>query len=562
MTRKSSPEGISPGQSGSEARSTELLRERPVGRRQLMLGTAGAAVGATFLGACSTTSTSGNNPAGEAVKPPTYVPYTGVKPDLPADEKLDVPAGYFHYPADPATFVEGEIGKGGEIQMLLQASSISVPEDRNQRWQALNKAMNVKMKFSIATSADYLNKLQVTLAGGQLPDVAQIIPVPQLPNVLKTGFADLSEYLSGDAIKDYPGLAAIPSYAWRLPTVNGKIYGVPQTRAVAGLICSTRQDVLDKLGITPQVNSGQDFVDLCKELRSKKGNIWAFGSLPPNWVMPYVMEMMGAPNQWREEGGKFTSIYESDRVEDALEVVRKLWADDLIHPDSFSKPASNINWWKAGTTILYFQDFAGWPSYTKQFPEMKFGVVPAMKWEGGGLAAKRVGPGAYYAFTAFKKASEDRIKELLRLANYVAAPFGTKEHLLANYGVADVDYKLNGPDPVTTETGTAEALPLGYVSSTSFVNLYVAGNTDSVKAQHEYLTKVMANVNPDPTVGLYSETFQTAGAIEQKRLLDLQGEIIQGRRKVSDWAPAVDEWRTKVGDKARSEFAQAFEASQ
>lgn len=529
-----------------------------INRRQLLAGGLGIAGGSLLLGACGGDKSDPAAPRA-AVKGPAYVPYQVGKPDLPANEEFGVPAGYFHYPADPETFITGEVGDGGELSALLQAASIAVREEKNKRWQALNEALNVDLEFIIATSVDYTDKLQVTLASGDLPDLAQITGVPQLPRLLDSEFTDLSDYVTGDAVKEYPALAAIPPLAWKIPMVNGRIFGVPQPRPSAGRICSVRGDLLDDLGLQqPDIANGQDFLDFCSEISDPGRGRWAIGSVPTSWTLPLVLEMMGAPNGWVEEGGKFTSQYESEQMPEAIEVVRQMWEDDLLHPDSFGQPAANATWWEGGNTVLYIQDFTGWSAYAKKFGP-SVGIVTAPKWEGGGVAPKQLGPGGYGAFVAFKKADEKRTLELLRIANYLAAPFGTKEHLIANYGVEGFDYELDGSDPVTTDRGTSEALPIGYVSSTVSVNLYVAGQPDTVRAEHEYLSTVLPNGVPNPTQGLYSETSQTKGGTAAEALVTLQGEIIQGRRKVSDWAGAVDEWRRTAGDQMRAEFEAAFE---
>ncbi len=156
--------------------------------------------------------------------------------------------------------------------------------------------------ISSAMSADYQNKLQVTLAGGDVPDLVQIVNVPGLPSVLDKFFADLTPYLAGDAIKEYPGLASIPTDTWKISQVNGKIWGIAQPRPPAGTIASYRGDLFAKFGITetPELRDGQDFLDLCEQVTDAKNSIFAMGARPAGWMVPAMLEMMGAPNQWAE----------------------------------------------------------------------------------------------------------------------------------------------------------------------------------------------------------------------------------------------------------------------
>ena len=50
---------------------------------------------------------------------------------------------------------------------------------------------------------------------------------PNLPDFFKARCADLTPYLSGDAAKDYPNLAAIPTYAWNNSLVRHRRQAVP-----------------------------------------------------------------------------------------------------------------------------------------------------------------------------------------------------------------------------------------------------------------------------------------------------------------------------------------------
>lgn len=534
--------------------------ERRFANRRAVLRAGIGALAAGALGSACGNSTS-TEASGKAVRPPAYVPVTSGEPDLPADPDVGIPPGYFHYPKHPKPFIDGKVGNGGPVNALLQAHSIAVPKERNQRWQATNEALGIDLNINYVNSVDYQNKLQVTLAGGELPDLAQIVSIPELPGVLQSGFADLSEHLSGKRIRDYPALAAIPPIAWKTCTVNGRIWGVPQPRPAVGVICSTNGALLDDLGINPDVSSGQEFLDLCTELTDKRRGRWALGSDPVGWSLRFVLEMLGAPNGWSERNGRFRSALESEQMPEALEIVRKMWEAGVLHPDSFSAPASNESWWLAGTTVFYLQDFTGWTVYSKSNPELRIGVIAPPKWEGGGLARKHLGPGAYGAFTAFRKGEPERVEEMLRIANYIAAPFGSEEHLLMNYGVEGADYELDGTDPILTDNGTSEMLPLPYVSSTAFMTLYVPGAENLVRSQHDYVSEVLPDGVPNATLGLYSETDRSKGVSEREKLEALQADIVQGRQSVSKWKDAVADWRKRVGDQTRKELEESYAAN-
>jgi putative aldouronate transport system substrate-binding protein len=472
-----------------------------------------------------------------------------------------IPAAFSHYPSAPPAFVAGPVGAGGDVDLLLQGT-IKVPEGKNQWWQALNKALGVSLKYNGVISADYPKKFATNVAGNDIPDITQVFPVPGLPKLLASQFADLTEYLSGDAGKEYPGLAAINPQAWKTASVNGRIFGVPQERPTAGLVCTARGDLLEKYGVSGDVSSGDEFLDLCKQLTDQKHNRWAIGSDPTAWTLPYMQEMLGAPNRWAENDGKFTSVYETDQMKEALSNVTKMWKAGYIHPDSFASPGENGTWWEGGVTTLLFQQFTGWSTWANRHPEWGIEVIAAPKWGGGGLAGKLLGPGAYNDFVGFKKAGADRIKEMLRIANYIASPFGTQEYLTVNYGVKGVDYTLSGSDPVPSKQGSSESMiPIQYIGSAIFSALYVPGQDDTLKKQYDYLVKVLPIGVDDPTVGLFSETALGDGITAGHNIIAVEGDVIQGRKSLSDWDQAVNAWRKNGGDQMRKEYQDAFAAS-
>lgn len=210
-----------------------------------------------------------------------------------------------------------------------------------------------------------------------------------------------------------------------------------------------------------------------------------------------------------------------------------------------------------------FSAFEGWSNLQKANPKVRIGALVPAKWNGGGTSIKHLGAGNYNAYVAIKKMEDKRVEEILRVLNYLASPFGTAEYLTINYGVKDQNYTLNGSDPVVTDTGRSEKIiSLGYVGGTGYTVLYESGATDLVKAQHSYLTNAVANGVRDATVGLYSKTDSTMGVTENAKLTSLQSDIIQGRKPVSEFTAAVDNWKKAAGDRIRGEYEEAYRQTQ
>ena len=115
--------------------------------------------------------------------------------------------------------------------LTLETSNPPVPPlTENASWQAVNKAVNAKLNVTIIPFGDFNAKWATVQAGNDLPDLMCTITRPDVPIVpafLNAKCQDLTPYLAGDAVKDYPNLAALPSRSWKSTLINGKIYGVP-----------------------------------------------------------------------------------------------------------------------------------------------------------------------------------------------------------------------------------------------------------------------------------------------------------------------------------------------
>jgi putative aldouronate transport system substrate-binding protein len=178
---------------------------------------------------------------------------------------------------------------------------------------------------------------------------------------------------------------------------------------------------------------------------------------------------------------------------------------------------------------------------------------------------------AAFAIAFLKKAPDDRIKMLLRILDYIAAPFGSQEYLLVNYGVQgrDWDPDSNG-NPILNKTGQADFAGVS-TGTTSFLGsqivghylvLYSAADPTFAKRLQDY-QKILAPMSTeDASLGLYSPTQASSGVQLIQPFGDGITDIVAGRRPLSDLDGLVSTWRSAGGDKVRMEFQAAYAAAQ
>ena len=531
-----------------------------VNRRALLGGGLAATAGATFT-ACGAGGDDSPGGDGESsAERPAHVQFDGPTPDLEGDGEIGVPNGYLSYPDPPQSTGRVPLELSAPVSMLMQRNPPVTGRSDNKWWQKLEADLGAELEVTSVESTQYKAKFQTVTAGGELPDLTQFVTVPQLPKLLEKMFTDLTPYLSGDKIKDYPNLANHPSAAWDMCMVDGRIWGVTNPRVVAGSVLMTRGDILDSKGSDkmPDLSDGEDFLDLCREVTDRKNGVFAIGQVPQNWTIPLIMEALGGPNVWSVEDGAWTSQYESPEFAEALEIVTKMYAEGLFHPNSYTDLTTTPNWFDAGVTVMFAQNFAIWQGLTAnaKFP---CGAVVMPKWDGGGKAPKHLGAPGYDAPMGLKKLDdEERIDELLRVLDYVASPFGTAEYLTVNYGVEDQQWKLvDNQVELDNESYEAEMIPgLVYAGANTAMSLYAPGKAEPTKDAFDYCQQVIPDGIKNPEYGRYSDTAGTKGEQANVKLNDLMGSIIQGRSPMSEWEAGVKTWKSEAGDAIAQEYAE------
>ncbi len=541
------------------------------GRRAFLRTAALTALGATagtgLLSGCSTASGTGSDTAAAdtTVKLPAYLPYAGVKPQFPGDAQ-GLLNGFTTYPAHPLHALPGTPAHGGGISAFVETSSPIPPGvGGNPYWQQLDKRLGAHLDLTIVPSADLSTKFATLMAGGDLPDflvppLAPLQGVRELPQFLAAKCQDLTKFLSGDAVKEYPFLANLPTDAWRSCVFNGGIYGLPVPRGVAGSLMFYRADLFERLGADPRPGSFAQFRALCRQLTDARKSRWAIATA--NSAVVFVAQMLGVPNTWSAEGGKLTSYYEDERYKQAISQVRAMVSDGVIHPDSFDPTAPWKQWLNAGNALMVEDRYTGWPQYYADNvagPGFTLDGMRPPKYDGGGFAGTWQSP-PVNNFTPLKKASASRIRELLRVANWLAAPFGTEEYLFRKYGLAGRDYAMVHGSPSPTQAGlTQTVLGIRYIVDAPDV-LFVPGDEAATRRCYAYQKAIIPTSVKDPTVSLFSETNNRTGAVLAQNLTDAMNDILAGRQPLSSWDGAVRTWRSAGGDRMRAEYEKQLAA--
>jgi putative aldouronate transport system substrate-binding protein len=509
------------------------------------------------------------------VKIPSYVAIQdGPKPELPG--RADgVDAGYFNFPRTLFKSVREAPGKGEEVTLMTNLiQGAVVPLEQNSAWQAVNKDMGLTVRQRLYGSGDYRTGLNTTIAGGDLPDTLYNNPtnyIANLPSFLQAQCADLTSYIGGDAVKDYPNLANIPTPCWAETVFNGAMYAVAVPRAPFLNAFLVRQDVVDQAQLEPP-KSADDFKKyLMAVARPQQNRFGLAAATPPAFGLgsqaPLLM-IFGAPNNWGlDKSGKLVKDFETEEYRAAVGFARDLWSAGVFHPDTRTLNGTTLSTaLRGGQTVVASHSFgaliAQWPLLAAENPAARLRVIHPFSADGKSKPIYHTGP-SNFGMSFIKKGSADRVKLLLRVLNYIASPFGSQEWALLNYGVEGAHYARDAQGiPVLTEKGKTEVVSTWkYITNNPQV-LFSPYRSQEYATDIQEDEKALADVAiADPTLGLFSPTYSAQRATLDQAMSDGVADIVVGRGRLSDLDAVVADWRTNGGDKARSEYLEAMAAA-
>ncbi len=525
-------------------------------------GTAGAITLSPLLAACGNDAGKGgaSTKTGIASALPNYKPLSSsVTPDIPVVTGINgalTNPGFLRYPTNLPKTVTGAVGSGGTYAGVAPSWN-PIPAAGNSYYAAVNKALGATFNSQPANGNTYSTTIPPLIAANKLPDWIQI---PSWLNatfntggLVGTKLADLTPYLAGDKINDYPNLAAIPTGGWQCGVWDNKLYGIPSYtdgEGFAGCLFY-RKDVFDAKGITPNVKTAADFKALGKEVNNPRGNVWAFDGM-----FVYMYQVFGVPlGGYYIENGKVKSVFEHPAMLECLDFCNSLAKAGLMHPDALANVnTSSPSRFQAGKTLMEGGGIGAWNAgdaqtggaahqgYTRQ-------AFPLFSHDG---STPSIGLGASSGWVSYlnKDLSPDKIKECLRIANYFAAPFGSYEYNLINFGVEGTHYTMGADGPVRTKEGSNTA-------ANNIYNFFGSPQSTVYNAGYPEVTKAYCAWAADAAKYCYKPAFwnlnitvpnqysKTAAASE---LNDAMQAVWSGKQAVSYYQNALSTWKKSGGD--------------
>lgn len=533
-------------------------------RRHFLVGA--SALAALTAAACSNgpgdptpTLTDGSaDPVAELL--PDYNPVEFVAPDFPSINGT-TPI-YKTYPSELATSVEEPPGNGSSFTLMVPASGGIPPGlPGNAYFAAMNEALGANITVNAFDLSTAEERYATVLASPG--DVASwtVVPAgarpPRFDEAVEACFEDLTSFLAGSNVESYPNLANIRTETWQGCVFNDKLMGLPYPNAnINGGILYFRKDIFDSFGLEPP-QSADDLFEIATELTEPSQGRWAADNI---WGA--LLTLYAVPPLWKIDNGKLISRYETDEYAEALAFNTRLYSAGLVHPDAVSQSGSPDARFIAGNTTLQSSGIGKWREHLVNTRGSVDGfevqATPLFAPEGG-TPLRYVDPPINMNSFIKKGTPPEQVEELLGIANFLAAPFGTREFQLVRYGLEGTHHTINEHGaPVQTERFQQEYRGTFLFPCAPERPEAEASMPDYLDALGEWLEDTQQYLQEPAFYGRsIIEPGHLSGLAQQ--MTDFENDVFTGRTDLSRLPDAIEGWRSSGGDELREFYAEHLE---
>ncbi|WP_020619411.1 extracellular solute-binding protein [Paenibacillus daejeonensis] len=446
-----------------------------------------------------------------------------------------------------------------DISIMSVFFTPSPPPSNNEVQQKIEEVTNAKLDIQWVSANNYPDRLNVTLASGDLPDIVYIgdpFSSTFRTAVNQGAFWDLSPFL-----EDYPNLmGTLTDTAWELTRINDGNYGIPRPRpAEADTFFTVRADWLENLGLD-MPTTPDELYDVMKAFKEQDpdGNGQQDTIAYAGYVNPENMGSMGLFEQiflqttgqssgsvlWKDVDGELVFAALLPEMREALEYMARGYQEGLFPPDLASLKVSQVReLFQSGRAGLIAEKSGAYETYIQPmkqiWPEMEMtDLVPITQINDHNPA----GPGFSGINAIPRSVPEEKVRQILAVYDTWVTDEVFELH---RQGVEGVHHTVeNGEVVLDTAKIQSDAIE----SYNQIV--YVADPYDSTskpwfpqEAQDLYRgiqDEKEQTSSVDVSIGVYSETAQTYQPELLKELQDMKTKIILGSEPITAWDAYVE----------------------
>lgn len=318
-------------------------------KRMLTGLTAILLLGSMLLSACSSNNKGGEKGASESAS-------ASASPSASASgENADpvTPAGQFPIVKDKITLKVMTVEHTGVEDYVT-----------NKFTKELEEQTNIHLEWTVVPSKSLTEKLNLTLASGDYPDIFIDMGINKTQEVAYGGqgaFLPLNDLIEKYGVETKKLIETMPLFKESITSLDGNIYSLPKVNQCFHCTMSQKMWIyepwLEKVGL-PMPTTTEEFYNVLKAFKEQDPNgnnkadeiplmtrVGGWNSDPEDFVMNsfiYYTKDSGAPGLLVKDG-KITAAYNQPEWKEGLKYLHRLYKEGLIAPESFTQDANQLS---------------------------------------------------------------------------------------------------------------------------------------------------------------------------------------------------------------------------
>lgn len=453
------------------------------------------------------------------------------------------------------------------ISMMNIFYDTEPPKANNEVLQKIQEYTHTKLDITWVPSTAYEDKLNVTVASGELPQTFLVTnqKSTSIVNAIRSGmFWEVGPYL-----KDYPNLSQMNAQVLDNISIDGKVYGIYRYRALARYGVMIRKDWLDKLGLK-EPTTIDELYEVAKAFTlndpdgNGKNDTYGVAEDKTIGMLEQFALYLGAPNNWGEKDGKLQPDFMYPEYKQALQLVKKMYDEKLVTQDfAVANRNDQINQQKAGIYFSVIDDAAyKHEDLYKLNPSAQIDILQPITGPQGIRVQATTGYNGLFMFPKTSVKTEEELKGILGFFDRLADE--PMQNLMA-WGIEGKHYALADGKPVRTEEQTqldsSEINPLRQMKWDDGRKAMLGNNPPIVQKFNELMAANEQYAVTDKSNALLSATQTEKGSELAKIIDEARTKYVMGAIDDKGWDSAIQKWLDNGGKAIIEEYSSAFQSS-
>ncbi|TCZ78194.1 extracellular solute-binding protein [Paenibacillus albiflavus] len=436
---------------------------------------------------------------------------------------------------------------------------------KGEAWKWLEEKFNVELDLMAIPANGYPDKLSLTVASGELPDlmVWSKYPDPELNKYAKQGaFMQLD-----DIIGNYPHLMETPQQAFDNVKIDKKLYSIPRTRPLQTNAVMIRKDWLDNLGL-PIPKTVEEFAQTALKFTTddpdKNGKADTFG-ISVGESLTFLDQLWVAfdtGNGWlKTADGTLMSEDVTPGRKQALGWLADLYKQGALDKDFPVLTYTQVNdKFVAGKSGIMIgggvSNYGAFIADMKKInPKAEIIMIDPPTGPNGTKGTPQ-SAGLYGHWVINSKVSKEKLNKIMEILDWQA----TDEALdFKRKGIEGVHHKVEDGKPVVNDLYKSDGV-INLIAHNKFNPYFTTPGAapEVAQAQIDQWHNIEKLGVPNPAIAALTPTMQDKSADLRKYSLETFIKIVIGDQPLDSFDQYVQNWMSKGGDKITAEVNEWY----